>query len=67
MKLFSATKPANITYRCRRVLVAQGTNGDLFYEKVNFTENFWSPVLKTLNLFSIHSLFMNLLIQGFNL
>ena len=51
MKLFSATKPANITYRCRRVLVAQGTNGDLFYEKVNFTENFWSPVLKTLESF----------------
>ena len=27
------------------VLVAQGSNGDLFYEKVNFTENLWSPVL----------------------
>ena len=27
------------------VLVDQGSNGDLFYEKVNFTENLWSPVL----------------------
>ena len=27
------------------VLVAQGSNGDLFYEKVNFTENLWFPVL----------------------
>ena len=33
------------------VHVAQGTNGELFYEKVIFTENFWSPVLKKLNLF----------------
>ena len=33
------------------VLVAQGTNGDLFYEKVIFTENFWSPVLKKLETF----------------
>ena len=35
-----------------RVLVAQGTNGDLLYEKVIFTENFWSPVLKKLESFS---------------
>ena len=34
------------------VLVAQGTNGDLFYEKVIFTETFWSPVLKKLESFS---------------
>ena len=27
------------------VLVDQGSNGDLFYEKVNFTENLWSPLL----------------------
>ena len=27
------------------VLVTQGSNGDFFYEKVNFTENLWSPVL----------------------
>ena len=27
------------------VLEAQGSNGDLFYEKVNFRENLWSPVL----------------------
>ena len=27
------------------VLVTQGSNGDLFYEKVNFTENLWFPVL----------------------
>ena len=32
-------------------LVAQGTNGDLFYEKVIFTENFWSPVRKKLETF----------------
>ena len=61
MKLFSSTKTTNITSRCTsklfvteyhwRVLVAQGTNGDLFYEKVNFTENFWPPVLKTLESF----------------
>ena len=49
------------------VLVAQGTNGDLVYEKVSFTEHFWSPVLKKLEPFLTHSLFMNLLIQGFNL
>ena len=33
------------------VLVAQGTNGDLFYKKVSFTEHFWSPVLKKLEPF----------------
>ena len=33
------------------VLVAQGTDGDLFYEKVSFTEHFWSPVLKKLEPF----------------
>ena len=33
------------------ILVAQGTNGVLFYEKVIFTENFWSPVLKKLESF----------------
>ena len=35
-----------------RILVAQGTNGVLFYEKVIFTEPFWSPVLKKLESFS---------------
>ena len=50
------------------VLVAQGTKGDLSYEKVIFTENFWSPVLKKLEYFFDTFLqFMNLLIQGFNL
>ena len=33
------------------VLVAQGTNGGLFYAKVIFTENFWSPVRKKLESF----------------
>ena len=33
------------------VLVAQGTKGDLSYEKVIFKENFWSPVLKKLEYF----------------
>ena len=33
------------------VLIAQGTDGDLFYEKVKFTEEFWSPVLKKIELF----------------
>ena len=28
------------------VLIAQGTDGGLFYEKVKFTEEFWSPTLK---------------------
>jgi len=28
------------------VLIAQGTDGGLFYEKVKFTEEFWSPILK---------------------
>ena len=40
-----------VTEYHRGVLVAQGTNGDLFYEKVIFTENFWSPVLKKLETF----------------
>ena len=33
------------------ILVTQGTNGVLFYEKVIFTEKFWSPVLKKLESF----------------
>ena len=33
------------------VLIAQGTDGDLFYEKVKFTEEFWSPILKKIELF----------------
>ena len=46
------------------ILVTQGTNGVLFYEKVIFTEKFWYPVLKKLESFfdTFH-----LLIQGFNL
>ena len=33
------------------VLIAQGTDGGLFYEKVKFTEEFWSPILKNIELF----------------
>ena len=49
------------------VLIAQGTDGGLFCEKVKFTEEFWSPILKKIELFLTHSLSMNLLIQEFNL
>ena len=33
------------------VLIAQGTDGGLFYEKVKFNEEFWSPILKNIELF----------------
>ena len=33
------------------VLIAQGTDGGLFFEKVKFTEEFWSPILKKFELF----------------
>ena len=33
------------------VLIAQGTDGGLFYEKVKFTEEFWSPILKKIEYF----------------
>ena len=33
------------------VLIAQGTDGGLFYEKVKFTEEFCSPTLKKIKLF----------------
>ena len=33
------------------VLIAQGTDGGLFYEKVKFTEEFWSPILQKIELF----------------
>ena len=33
------------------VLIAQGIDGGLFYEKVKFTEEFWSPILKKIELF----------------
>ena len=47
------------------VLVAQGTNGDL---KKWILQNISGLLyLKNLNLFLIHALFMNLLIQEFNL
>ena len=61
-EIIQLNKTPNITYSCTSkclsqnihwgVLVAQGTNGDLFYEKVIFTETFWSPVLKKLESFS---------------
>lgn len=33
------------------VLIAQGPDGGLFYEKVKFTEEFWSPILKKIEFF----------------
>ena len=34
------------------ILIAQGTEEGLFYEKVTFTEEFWSPIVnKVENLF----------------
>ena len=54
-EIIQLNKTPNITYSCTSkglsqnihwgVLVAQGSNGDLFYDKVNYTENLWSPVL----------------------
>ena len=54
-EIVQLNKTPNITYSCTSkclsqnihwgVLVAQGSNGDLFYDKVNFTESLWSPVL----------------------
>ena len=54
-EIIQLNKTPNITYSCtskclsqnihRGVLVAQASNGDLFYDKVNFTESLWSPVL----------------------
>ena len=45
------------------VLIAQGTDGGLFFEKVKFGLLY----LKKLNYFLTHSLSMNLVIQEFNL